>query len=160
MNIAEMILTRTKAEGECLLWTNKTAPGQSPRLYVAGERLYVRPLIWKEMKGFAPPADRRVTTTCGNRLCVNPEHLTLASPATISKREGRKGTYSSPAKSRKIALQLRAKSGLTDEAVREIRYGSDPAQDLAARYSISKTYVNMIRRGEFRRDYSSPWAGL
>lgn len=159
-DFAVSILARTKPEGECLIWTNKTDKGQSPRLYVEGQRLYVRPLLWELVKEFKPPSDRRVTTTCGNRLCVNPDHLRLASPKFICQREGKAGTYSSPAKSRKIALKLREKSALTDAAVAAIRQGDEDSLEVAERYGISKAYVNMIRRGEFRKDYANPFAGL
>lgn len=82
--IEERIVAYLREDGACALWTGPlgncgpriSMPGCGP-----GVKLNVRHFIFEKVHGVKP---KMVRTTCGNRLCVRPEHLVEHAPSLSS----------------------------------------------------------------------------
>ena len=74
-----LMQTRRQADSGCLVWTGQVSNAGYGRIMLKGDegnRMHTASRAAYEL--FVGPAgDRIVTQTCGNRLCVNPEHLEL-----------------------------------------------------------------------------------
>ena len=66
------------AHGWCHTWLGRLSTGGYPILTFQGKVLYVRRMVWLLYRGHLPRKNGReleIRTTCGHRLCVNPDHL-------------------------------------------------------------------------------------
>lgn len=77
--LADRIFARADDDGDCLVWTGaKNRPDGYGVIgwRVGGKqyRAYVHRLVYEGFNG-AIPADHEIHHCCGNRLCVNPDHL-------------------------------------------------------------------------------------
>lgn len=154
----EQIRMRCREDGDCWIWITKDKGQDGPRSYKKGKRFYIRPLIYQHKHGKAHPADKRLTTSCGNRLCLAPDHVEARTPSWLNSRMMSSGVAQNPAYRAKMSAAKKKK--VDDAGVADIRASLLPAQDLAERYGITAAYVNMLRAGVHRRNYSSPFAGL
>jgi hypothetical protein len=76
---AERFWSKVDQTGECWLWKcQRTASGGQFR--VSGKRPVAHRVAWQLSHGTIPPR-HAVRRTCGNLLCVRPEHLQLISGA-------------------------------------------------------------------------------
>ena len=59
---------------------------------IGGRRywVYCHVIAWESEYG-PVPAGMRVTHTCGNLRCVNPDHLSLRTPSALAANNGRRG---------------------------------------------------------------------
>lgn len=103
---------------------------------------------------------RAIVSTCENEACVNPDHLKVVSRSAVVKKLAASGAYSSHTHRMKVAQGARRQSKLSQEAVRDIVNSEEPAKVAAEKHGITPAYVYMLRRGEFRQDFASPFAGL
>lgn len=152
------ILKRTRECGDCLLWTGSFVHDAAPVISVKNKKLYVKrymlELEGQNIKG------KCVISTCGHDSCVNRKHLLVVTRATVIKRTAATGVFATNAVRARVAAGKRARSKLSQEAAIEIRNSSEPVPVLAAKHGITEAYGYMIRRGQFRRDYSNPFAAL
>jgi hypothetical protein len=152
------ILKRTRECGECLEWTGAYVHNVAPVISIGNRKIYTKrrllELAGKNIEGLC------VTNKCGNTSCVNPKHLQIATKAHIIQRTAATGVFSSTAVRARVAAGKRKTSKLSQEAAFEIRNSNEPVPVLAAKHGISDAYGYMIRRGQFRKDYSNPFAGL
>lgn len=166
----EYIRLRCRMEGDCWVWSLSTKEGRWPRMSVTRPDkkgvarqfcLYVRHVVVWLSRGGRPRLgnNRAVITTCGNPMCVNPAHLKVISKAELNRiNAGYQGTLSMR---KKYAESRRRTSRLSDDDVKTIRESDKAAKEVAQEYGISLAYVYMLRRGEWRREYTSnPFAGL
>lgn len=99
--------------------------------FVEGVRLYGR--------------QHQARTSCGNKLCVNPDHIILFT------HKGSRGSklnkhIRTPDQMARIALAARKyKAKLTWDQVNEIRASSESGPVLAERYRVCKATINYIR---------------
>lgn len=70
---------------------------------------------------------------------------------------GKLGTINHHAKA---AMARRKTSKLSDAGVLDIRTSEEHRSVLMQRYGITEAYYYMLRKGRYRKDYSSPFAGL
>lgn len=112
----------------CWTWIGNCGAAGYPIKTVAGKCLTGRQWMWQQL--FGPvPAGLVVSTTCGNRGCVNPHHLRLCTMAE--------------------AVQAGNGATLTVDDVRELRAlvnNGVPWDLVAARYGISKTTISDVMR--------------
>jgi hypothetical protein len=100
-----------------------------------------------------------VATTCGHRLCINPEHLQQSTFQAIAKAAALRGAYSTQPRAKAIAEHKRTKGAkLTLEQARAIRASPESGPVLAERYGVNRTLINAIKRGEAWIDYDDPQA--
>lgn len=152
------LLERTEEFGDCKLWTGALIHGKAPVITIDDKKVYVKRRV---MALLGRNVEHKcVTSDCTNKLCIEPAHLVVTTKGGIARRTAASGALSTPLCGAKVAAALRAKSKLSQAAVQAIRASDKPVIELAAENNISESYVYMIRRGDFRKDYSSPFAGL
>ena len=61
---------------ECEIWTRGTTGNGYPAMKKGARTVYVKRALWEALHGSVPEG-LTVRSRCGNRLCVNPEHLYL-----------------------------------------------------------------------------------
>lgn len=75
----ESHVDRSNGPDACHPWTGATADG-CPMFWTAEQRsVAARRFAWEMAHGVSLPRGETVTTTCFNRLCLNPAHLFLRS---------------------------------------------------------------------------------
>ena len=104
-----------------------------------GKTDYAHRVSWELTNGPIPKG-MYVLHRCDNRKCVNPEHLFLGSfddnmSDMVSKRRQAHGIKNWHAK-------------LTEDEVREIRFGGGKQEDTARKFNVSRTTVSQIRSGD------------
>lgn len=154
------IIDRTLEEGDCLLWTGATGESGHP-IYKPGTGpcTLVRRDVFRLAGGTLIPR-QPIDTTCGDKRCVNPEHMVQSTISKIAKKAAVRGAWSGLARKVKIAEAKRGTMKLTIYQAREIRASDETGPVLALRYGVDKSLINNIKRGVAWRDYSSPWSGL
>jgi hypothetical protein len=163
MRSMAFIHARCLEDGDCLRWAGPVS-GQCPKLCVRtgeGEKtktLQPRRLVWEEVNGPIPPK-RYVTPTCGDPLCLNPEHLKLTTRGQIV----RKVAQRPDTRTRRHlgGLKRREASDRTIEMARYIRESPKSGAELARETGIPPTTISAIRLNKrWRETYASPFAGL
>lgn len=152
---------RCEEVGDCWIWQRCTNHMGYPVMRIGGTMRLVR-RVAVEASGRALLPRQPVAVRCGERGCVNPEHLFPSSESAIAKKAAKRGAWSSPMRGAKIAQARRTTMAkLTLEQAREIRASSDSGPVLAARYGVNRSLVSRIRRGDAWREYmGNPFAGL
>lgn len=154
------LLENTREDGDCMIWLGACCNGH-PAHGSKGKIVMVRRTLWEQVHG---PIERGriIRCACETPKCVNPDHLTKTTRQRLAKQLGALGLMSGPVRSAKIAAVKRAgpQAKLTDADVKRIRYGSETGAALARELGVSPGTVSGIRRGQQRREFSSPWAGL
>jgi len=143
------------------MWAFGLANGH-PTARHDGKAQLVRKLVW-QWKRSDMPAGKVITTTCENKLCLNPEHMEAVTMKTLTKRMGAKGgIMSDPIRSAKIAATWREKHAkLTVEQVRDIRTSNETGIAMAHKYGIAQCNIYAIRKHKLWRDYTgNPFQGL
>lgn len=156
------IKSRCIEEGECWIWQGALNACGYPIMKAKGVKSgcqLVRRVV-VTLDGRTPKPRQPVIASCDDRRCCNPACLKLSTPSAVGKRAAKKGAFSGASRRSKIADSRRTRSKLTQEQVQEIRASTESGPILAARYGVVKSTVSGIRRGELRRDYSNPFAGL
>lgn len=154
------LLDKTEEYGDCLLWTGWTnsAGHGMYKSYCCGRTL-VRRDMYRLAKGDLTPG-KPIATTCGETLCINPDHLIQTTTKAIGIRTGKSGVLSRKARCAKISQAMRKRSKLTMEMAREIRMSQESGPVLSKRYGVNKAVINNIKAGKIWKDYSSPFMGL
>jgi hypothetical protein len=153
----EMIRERCTHCGECWEYHGR----RHPQVKHEGQHKLLRRLIYELHHGKPIQEGRRILPTCGNVLCVAPDHIKAMTESQKGKQAAARGAFSSPVRGKRIAEQRRLTlAKLTLEQAQEIRCSSESGPVLAERFGINKSRVNAIKRGDAWKDYSSPWAGL
>lgn len=148
--------------GECWIWNGPLLRHKHPIAKVKGVTYYAKRVVWSAFHRKPIPDGMCVVNkkACSEQHCCNPEHLMLATKLQVLQRVVDSGKLHTTKIRAKIASTKRAKSKLSDEAVMEIRYSDEAVSSLSAKHGISEAYGHMIRRGDSRKDYANPFAGL
>jgi hypothetical protein len=117
-----------RLETPCLIWTGARS---GPYGWDSGRRMNAHRAIWEETHG-AIQDRAHLHHACRETMCVNVSHLRLLTAGEHRATHG---------------LDSRRPSRLTWEAVQDIRESAETLAVVAARYSISKPYASMVRRG-------------
>lgn len=118
-----------KFKGECWFWPyaiNKHGYGQ---LQINRKRYEAHKWLYELIKG-KPPFKSELDHLCGNRACVNPEHLEAVSHAENCRRGHN--------------------AKLTNEQVVEIKslYGKTTQGEIAKKYGVSRATIGYIFQGK------------
>lgn len=155
--LVAQILARTVEEGACLLWDGYSAHG-SPQVFLDGRYQMVRRVLLGALRG-PLQGNMRATYTCGEPLCVRPEHLKAATLRQIGKRAAREGAFGGLQRRAKIAAARRRQSRLSAADVARIRE-ADNGAEIARELGIPKSTVSKIRRGDSWRPLGASVFGL
>lgn len=152
---------RSDEVGDCWIWNQGTSNTGYPQMKVYGCGCKLVRRLAAELAGKTPAPRQPVDTTCGEKLCVNPDHMRLTTQKAVGKRAAERGAFSTVSRAAKISAASRAgRVKLTDEQVAEIRASSEPETKRAPLYGVNRSYIGRIRRGQDRKDYRNPFAGL
>jgi hypothetical protein len=74
------LLTKCQGNGNgsCWTWTGAVDPDGYPKMFYAGANRFAHRLSYALFNGALPPK-QTVHHKCGNRSCINPDHLSLLS---------------------------------------------------------------------------------
>ena len=114
-------------EKGCWIWQRSVNQGGYGHVKRLGRSMTASRWYYIERNGEIPEG-LEVDHLCRTRLCVNPDHLELVTPAQ-NRYRGRNAS-------------------LTVEQVHEIRRSSKPSRTLAPIYGVSHTTINDIRSGK------------
>lgn len=128
--------SKTRWEGECLLWTGyKNADGYG-KLTVRNQQWSAHRLAYTDAWGSIPKG-MVVRHKCDKPACVNPSHLELGTDADNA---------------RDKAVRRRTRTKISDEQVRRIRADGRRQHEIAQEHNISIAAVCLIKAGK-RRTY-------
>lgn len=164
------IMQRHVAEGDCWEWKSFTIRGSVPVLHhktVDGKNVAspVRKLV-AFLWGRNVPTGYKCVTTCGNHMCVNPDHVLILRQRDHLRRAAKMATKAANNKVRvaKIAETRRSRHAKLDWGkVKAIRSSDGTYAELSAAYGVSKTVIGKIKRYEVWVDHtaqSNPFAAL
>lgn len=147
---------RCEEVGECWEWQyGFQNHGRTPCVSYLGLRMAARRLALMLHTGSSLEG-MLVMYTCGNKACVNPDHLkSMTKEKAMSKLAAKASTK---ARNVKIAATKRAQSHVTPSIAHEIRLSTERSDTLAKRHGVSKSTVYAIRRGE--KHTTNVWSGL
>ena len=168
---ADYIRLRTRECGDCLEWASTrnragypvcTFRTRGPEGQPGQRQYYVRHLVWWLQRGALPPKDRSyyITTSCGNPLCVASAHLVRKTRSKALREAAARGAFQSLAFRAKVSQGRTRNSKLSTADVARIRTHAGARKPLADELGSTEAYAAMIRRGQNRRDYRTPFAGL
>tara|TARA_R110002126_G_scaffold267214_2_gene410630 strand:+ start:232 stop:735 length:504 start_codon:yes stop_codon:yes gene_type:complete len=160
MNLINYVKKRSEEIGDCWEWTGALQQcGTTPTMRYQQQTISVRRLLL--MGQGLDVAGKVATSSCGNKLCVNPDHLELITRKRLTKRIAANFANSiSLMRKAHISISMRQRSKLTAALADEIRQSDGKQRDIAKRYGVSQTTVNGIKNGRTWRDYLNPFAQL
>lgn len=158
--LLERVRARCIEIGDCWEWQGAMQScGATPTMRVGGNVIGVRRLLLQQAG--VDVEGKTCTYKCGNKLCVNPDHLQAIGRSKLSRRNAKEMKHSLNVLRRaRLAERARAHSKLTRQLVEEIRAAEGRQADIAARYGVSQSLVSAIKRNAKWRDYNSPFAQL
>jgi hypothetical protein len=159
----ESLMARTIEEGDCWVWQGYSA-NNTPQVFtrVDGKRkmISVRRLLRELVTGKAQPVGH-FSHTCGNPLCVNPDHAIWRGQDAHMRAMAKKRVVSTVTANKLRNYRIESGKAVLDEnKAQEIRLSPESGPVLAQRYGVSKSWISRIKRGEVWRVLSSPFAGL
>ncbi|WP_343638999.1 hypothetical protein [Roseateles sp.] len=99
-------------------------------------------------RGADLPKGQRAYGTCGNPLCVNPEHVAVGTRKQECAFHVKQGTLrNNPRRKAATLISNRAKSKLTMQDVEYIRSSPKLGTDLAKEFGVSTTAISNVRIG-------------
>lgn len=163
MNITlKDIKDRTEEIGDCWIWQQGTTQQGYPVMKPRGCKCQTVRRIVLQLQGKKVAARQPVTTTCDERLCVNPAHVKASTTSAVALTAAAQGKMGGPRLGAAIA-GARRRLGLTKLTMEDavaIRACTGRLDDMAARFGVDVSQIKRVRRGEAWKDYSSPFAGL
>lgn len=145
--------------GDCWLWNGAHDGKGRPVCVHMGERISVRRIAKQLDEGREIQAHLVVACKCGDIRCVSPSCAVITTVKKAHQMAAERGSYSNPARDRRMALAKRARSPYGADAI-AIVMGAETAKQGAQLTGMSASHAKAIRRGISRRDYSNPFAGL
>jgi HNH endonuclease len=133
--------SKVDKSGECWLWTACRHVDGYGSFNLNKKNMRAHRLSW-EMENGKIPAGLCVLHRCDVRLCVRPSHLFLGTKADNTQDMIKKGRHGAP------GLKL------SDRDVEEMRTlrGKLDAREIAQRFGVHRSYVDMVLRGERRKE--------
>lgn len=130
------------ASSGCHEWTGSMTGSRLEygQLWADGKQWSAHRYAWTVKNG-AIPSGMSVLHRCDNPKCVNPEHLFLGTQADNMRDMKSKGRARAPAGERHRDARL------TEDAVRRIRFGSEPVAALAREYGVAGVTIYNARNG-------------
>ena len=149
------IKARCEEVGTCWEWQRYINECHVPQVGYNGMPRPARRVAWEMVNGPTPPG-MKITNTCGNHKCVNPDHSKPVHPATILKRNAKSANEA--LRRARISRTKRKKMGPPPDVITVMQHDhTSPVLELAQRLGVSESTVYKYRR---QAATASPWAGL
>ena len=103
---------------------------------------------------------RRITSTCPNPDCVNPEKLVQHTASNLLRTHYEKGIRMPNVAARHLLAEKIKQSKWKDSDILAIRMDPRKGAEAASEYDISPTHYNAIQAGRARVVTSNPFRGL
>ncbi len=156
----QSLMAKTVEEGTCLLWTGYQNQ-RVPTIYVDGTRKSVRGLFAKLLNHSSADGNGFWVNTCGNQLCVRPEHTAYRSIQQQMSYMGKRMRALPSIEAIRRAKISNSMRRISDEQIKEIHQSGDSAAAVAKRLGVSKALVTKYRRSEIGATMATNmWAGL
>lgn len=158
--LIELIRKHVIEEGDCWNWTGALQPcGSVPTMNFRGKVGAVRRFILEDQG--VELGKRLATYTCGNKHCVNPEHVAPITRRALQVRNARElGYASNPARRKKLSDNARKRAKITQEIADEIRAADGTQREKAERYGLGQATISRIMLNKCWIRYDNPFAGL
>ena len=161
-HLIDTITKHVVEDGDCWNWTGALQScGATPTMNYKRKVGAVRRFILLE-RGPAPAGRPLASYTCGNPLCVKPEHTDWTKRKAVQQRTTQEqGHQSNVLRNKKLADKARQNGKLTLELAAAVREAEGNQYEIAARFGISQATVSAIKLGKTWRTYgANPFAGL
>lgn len=153
----QRLIARCTEEGECVIWPGSPNPNGAMYVSIGGKKKLVRRALWEAKYGEIPD-NRNIGVHCKTPACV--EHLVARTVSQVRKLASKKFSNRIDYKI-KMARAKAPYRKFSDEAIAAVREAPKGQVEATARaQGMSDTYARLVRAGEFRVNYSNPFAGL
>jgi len=158
----DQIKSKCVEEGECWIWNAAISAEGYPIMKRYGCPCVLVRRVSIAIDGRPPAARQPVVSTCGQKLCVNPNHLSRSSWKKVGKRAAENKSFSGIVRCSKIAMAARVgkSAKITAEIAQEIRESAGTHREISQRFGISKSLVTKIRAGKAWKNYHDPFISL
>ena len=155
----QLLLSRTKPDGDCLLWTSTLSASGYPIIRYNQKTQTVRGII-APLYGKSKRKGEVYTTICKDKRCLAEDHLRSVSHKVLMETMD-KSYASNPVRAARISEQSRKRGKLTQEQADLIRVSPDTQRVLSERYGVAKRVIWEIKQGKRWKHYKSNfWGGL
>lgn len=161
IHTVESVLARAHEIGDCMEWGGYLCSGV-PNMTVNRRCRPVRRFLLELLGRPARPGSF-VGTTCGNPLCVNPEHIIERSMFHHMRRASKLVDHNCPVRIAKLQKHAAVRGILSKDDVLKILNDPRCAREVAEEIGCSKSLVTRVRRGQAYRQVNAsvnPFAGL
>jgi len=146
--VLERLMTNTKPVGDCLVWLGSRTANNRPQIAWRRQTHSAQRLLYKLLntEHYMKHRTDFLRTTCGNVMCMNPQHLVLVSRrevlmAALQRTGGRKDNYPL-----KVAIAKGRKAKLGVQRAREIwsmRAEGKSMKEIGEHYNVHGSTVSM-----------------
>lgn len=147
IHTVETLLAKCVPDGDCLIWTGCTDGRGQPMAKHNKKRVQAKRLLLL-LQGEKPKKGWYAVSMCGNRACMNPEHVKQVTQSEKTKLAYEMGRLGRPDQLARIRMASVYK--LTDLDVMEIRQSEESTRDIAARLGMNPKYLSRVRNGSAR----------
>lgn len=134
-------------EGDCLLWNLGCNGDGNPIARVDGKCVKVRRYVFETLLNKPVVAKKRVTTKCGNPLCVSPKCLCAMTYGQINAKTIKVGRRIVDSESMRRKTIKSGQSKLHSHVL-TIRLSDEPSKVLAERYGVNPSTIRAVRSGK------------
>lgn len=161
LHTVESLMRRTEEVGNCIEWQgyfqNKT-----PYVQHGDRFMSVRGLIM-ELLGNKYQGRMFYGVSCGNKACVNPEHIVARPLKAHASYMANQTDHNAPTRIFKLQKAAEKRRVLSEEQLMQVRTDSRTCAEIAASLGVSKSLISKIRRGRSNRmvnAQNNPFWGL
>ena len=137
------LLARTRAgENGCLEWTGRTDKQGYGVTFYNGSRRLVHRVVFADTHHVKLSLSNVVMHSCDNRICINPDHLSVGTQQDNLRDMVNKGRHAK--------RSAHGMSILSEEDVASIKIAPDVSTntEIAKRFGVSASHVSRIRSGK------------
>lgn len=144
VNTIDFVLSKCNKSGDCLLWGGSVNEHDIPQTSFNYHVVRIPRYIYETNHG-KQPRNRWITQSCGNKRCINPEHLIVSSPSLLGGRKPNKYWIAKPPS--RIHLTSQEISTISEMYHNEKK----PMLEIGKYFGISKWAVSRALREKRRR---------
>lgn len=139
-----------REEGDCLLWALSCNSAGKPQARLDGRTQMVQRYVYETLCRRQLADGRRLTTRCGNAICVAPDCLISSTYSAILRRSYERGARSTAAKyaMRVNNLVVSGRTKINREIACEIRNSNESASVWADRLGMNEASIRRIKNGQ------------